>query len=248
MKIPILTFLVVLGLFLPTNAQPVSGPLLGILPPGTTVRISSQRPASVAGASQDNPTAARELSNVIVYKGENLRISIRKFPGKSPAYDVAVKGWRFFNDPTAPEEYRNYVQSVPLNTSEPEFTDLAFMGNDAVASESKLDGRPAILLTCPQPPPQLTPQYVDAVLAQVGNAPNRAEIQKKLLEAQAAEAASGVRPPNRVWLDLKSRLPVRAEVDGTTITFAYSAKEAAPSLPPAIAEAIAEKFGQVPPL
>jgi hypothetical protein len=220
-------------------------PEIAPLPPLTMVELEYQNPFQ-------KPDAPAPKQSSFVFKGQNCRIATRQWSDSRTTYDIRIQKTQFYTDPTASEKYKDYVQAVDLppdGYAVADFPELGcFAGEKTSAVESKLAGRAAYLLTAPPSEVRYTDEKIRAILNQVGNSPEREEIQKNLKEAQKLEAKRLALPPNRVWLDAQTRLPLRAELDGTTIVYAYQPSIKLPQLPAFIVEAIIKRFGQMPPM
>lgn len=220
-------------------------PEIAPLPPLTMVELEYQ-------SSLQKPDAPVPKQSTFVIKGQNCRIATRQWSGGRTTYDVRIQKTQFYTDPTAPEKYKDYVQAVDLppdGYAVADFPELGcFVGETTSAVESKLAGRAAYLLTAPPSEMRYTDEKIRAILNQVGNSPERDEIQKNLREAQKLEARRLALPPNRVWIDAQTRLPLRAELDGTTIVYAYKPSIQLPQLPAFLTEAIVKRLGAMPPL
>lgn len=225
-------------------------PVIGAIPPGTTVRITYTASKSKdVPKSDDKPQFTHTL-----YKGRNVLIETRIWPDKRTTYDVRINNWRFYTDPTVPDKYRDHVQAIQIQPGidkSTEFSDLTFVADNVVEMESHIRGKAAILLTCP--PAQtsrMTQERVDQILSRFTDPAERAEMEKDLKQVlqkqKETEKERESIPPNRVWLESSTRLPIQAEVSGSIITFSYSAGESAPPLPSFFIEAIEKQLGKLP--
>lgn len=239
----IATLLIAL-LCLRANAEAPQPVKLAPIPQMTLVEVRYSGEKEPGG--QPAETAA---PNAVIAKGRQSRVKSQSWPDNQVTCDVRINGWRFFNDPSARSQYRDYVQIIELtkdDEGQADFPELQFINPQAIITEGKFRGKPVWLVTSAPSPPKFNDQAIANLLERIGNGPDRKEVESNLREAQRLEAKRASEPADCAWVDPATRLPLAARIDGLLVTYSYKPIDQMPSLPANIQNAIREKFGQIP--
>lgn len=218
------------------------------LPPGSMVTIKmNYRASGAVTASSEEKSSTRTAQ---VYKGTNSRFEIVTHPGTQVSYKVRIGEWQFVTDHMASPELLEHVSVAAVSSSDsvaPDFPELNFESGIAKAEATTDGGRRVIILSAAPAKARLTEAVVKQVMSTMRDSPERSETLKNLRAAQEAEKKAAASPPNRVWLDAATLLPLRAEAGLVKISYTYSVHSGPPQIPQFMHEAISRKLQNKPP-